>query len=101
MCRNWCKHVVSIAIVAIWPFCCVSLVAAAKIKPPQSIMKRKLSHGVQTNTTPSADAESGSVITPSYLSPAQYIVIDIEPADSHSFSKGYGINNLSQVVGRT
>lgn len=38
---------------------------------------------------------------PALVMAAAYIVIDVMPADGTSFSKGYGINNLAQIVGRT
>lgn len=101
MCRMLYKTVFPIIVVAVWSICHVSMVAAAEVAPPQSIMQREISTGLQPATDHSTDADSGSVILPSYLAPAQYIVIEIEPAAGHSFSKGYGINNFSQVVGRT
>ncbi|MCP3893300.1 MAG: DUF3466 family protein, partial [Bacteroides sp.] len=80
-------------------FCCTSLVMAADLNPPQSTT---IVLGSQDNRPDEEYATSPeSTISPSYLSPAQYIVIDVMPASGHSFSRGYGINNLSQVVGRT
>lgn len=38
---------------------------------------------------------------PARVMAVTYIVIDVMPVDGTSHSKGYGINNLSQVVGRT
>lgn len=95
------KFLISLMVMTIWFVCCISMVSAAEVHPPQFLTRTYHSHDGPTSGTFAAAAESGPTISPACLAPAQYIVIEVKPAGDHSFSKGYGINNLSQIVGRT
>lgn len=95
------KFLISLMVMTIWFVCCISMASATDVNPPQFLTKTDHSHDGQTRDIFAAAAESGPILSPSYLAPAQYIVIEVKPASGHSFSKGYGINNLSQIVGRT
>lgn len=95
------KFSISLIVMTIWFFCCIAMVSAAEVNPPQSLTRTEQLHDGQASDAFAAAADSGPIIFPTFLAPAQYVVIEVKPASGHSFSKGYGINNLSQIVGRT
>jgi probable HAF family extracellular repeat protein len=101
MCRIMFKSTKLFIIMTISYFCCASIVMAADPNPPQSLTKIHESLYNPSHNEPVTHAASDALAGPAFLAPVQYLVFDVMPADGNSFSKGYGINNLSQVVGRT
>lgn len=85
----------------IWFFCSTSLVVAAGPNPPQSLSNMLTSPASPAELDGVHQSESGTGLFAAYLMPARYVVIDVPPIDGHNFTKGYGINNYSQVVGRS
>lgn len=88
-------------VVTMFLFCSPSLIMAADPNPPQSVRKAHVSTDNQPDPARDMSSEPLPTVTQSVLLPAEYLVIDVMPASGNSFSKGYGVNNHSQVVGRT